>query len=690
MYKKGKIIMALLLVAALGFGSFFVLPALARAIGDGLPALSQALAAGTFDFGDGADENEGALDEVALGDGVLDEDVEDEASAAADVATAAAEAAEVVEDLAPFAPLQPAADGFATYTIVDPGNGENGVDVLTWEQVIALSVRRSDPNVYDWRMFNGDTVNIRATGGPSSNNIIYMRFDMDNDTTVATSTISGVPGITYDNISIVLRGDTVFQDLSIRTTEMYALSDQNIPGTSVQNYDMTISVIGDCSFESISTVSASGMRNNSMAAKNLTFDGTGTLKLLGYDYGLYADGREGETKEITINIPLTLEAYGSDAMAGFTITNRSDLRINGNGCLTAIAAGHMGSGIFLNNASASFNGGLDIYAKGSGVGHGLELRARTMIFDLANDAVFVGGASGSGLYISNVGFTGVGYEKTIVHNKGDGNIICRGGEINGDGLRVDYHLILLNDKSGRFIANGGGTGNGMRMNGSYTQDRTLDISGLNYDFVLMGGESVPIPSMYDNFSSGLYTRSLVKIILGSNNLLCHGGANGGAGITTYDSGLTRSEINIDTNGGEIYALGGRGDYGYGIWPVYNTLTLSGNATITAYGNYRKPGINIDNNAYIWGLSLSDSIFIKAIGGEEAIGLSLLGSGVITFVDNTTTLTITNHSNINNVNPFTATSGGVWDLTDATLTAGALGDANVTVSIAPGVTGMIRR
>ena len=146
-------------------------------------------------------------------------------------------------------------------------------------------------------------------------------------------------------------------------------------------------------------------------------------------------------------------------------------------------------------------------------------------------------------------------------------------------------------------------------------------------------------------------------------------------------------LTLDSAGGELYALGGKGPNGSGIWSSgARPLTLSGNGTIHSYGSYQQPGIRINVGAF----NLSDSIIINSIGGEGAAGFAIPNTNRITFVDNTPTLAITNNSTTAETHPFSAASVGTWDLTGATLATGAPGDANVTVSVAPGATGTIRR
>ena len=149
---------------------------------------------------------------------------------------------------------------------------------------------------------------------------------------------------------------------------------------------------------------------------------------------------------------------------------------------------------------------------------------------------------------------------------------------------------------------------------------------------------------------------------------------------------------MQSTGGEIYALGGRGPLGFGIW-LQNNLTYSGNATLNAYGSYNNAGIQCIPN-YVIRPVLEGTVTLNAIGGEGAKGMVVTyDSSSITapvFVDNDPVLNITNNSDSAELHRLTAQVGGAWDLTDATLAAGVDGDTTVIISIALGATGTIRR
>ena len=630
---------------------------------------------------------------------------------------------------------------FKTYTIVDPGNGENGKDVLTWEQIILSAV---DPvqSAYssNWLLDIGDTVIIKATTSPQR--VTRLNFgngwDRKNDDPPigVKNTIIGMPGIVYENICIRTIGDTVLQDLAIYTSfpdSALTFSGLRTGGTPESwyarnyfyyNYPAILTVIGDCSMEAGVLSDLSGLHLPEYGVKELTIDGTGMLVAKGTSTGIRFDYYDLAVDKLdkavlTINIPVVAEktGYAGNGDSGLELgvytarrNGNREFEVNGNGSLTAIIADTanagpdqnyygFGNGIRIHDADLTFSGDLKIHAKGLGIFHGLRIDVcANLVFDLTNDAVFEGGGWGSGILIAET----PQYSTVNVMNKGAGNMTFRGGAVHGHGIETRFidenTLALSNSDKGRFIVNGGGYGSGLYLSGG--ESKTLDISGLNYDLELTGGENAPtrlpepdpwgvVEGGYLNAtyrsSAGLLIRNYKYIIkLGDNNLLLKGGANGGAGIDCFNT----SSLTIESTGGQLYALGGKGPFGSGLSPS-SALGINGNATINAYGGYNNAGVHCTNSDAK--MILGSGISLNAYGGAKAPGMSCdLGNYSVTFSDNTPALSITNSSKDDEIHAFTAQSAGTWELTGATFTSGDENSTNAAISIAPGKTGILQR
>ena len=362
------------------------------------------------------------------------------------------------------------------------------------------------------------------------------------------------------------------------------------------------------------------------------------------------------------------------------ITGSSSLEVKS---VDPTASGSRGMGIeYIQGYSLTFSGDLDMRCIGSGSGHGITIVQNVtdganipisrLFFDLAKDAYFEGGETGAG-YGTPSG------NATIITNTNQGNVIFHGGMTQGDGILLQNDLSLVNSGTGRFIISGGGNGNGICM----PNGKTLDITGLNYDLVLRGGEAAPLSNSSNDrrLSSGLYLGSdRPTIILGNNNLLCYGGPNGGAGITSY------IYFTIESTGGEIYSFGGKGINGYGLWTpgtTQGTFSVRGNGTMNLYGSYNHAGAfgfaNID---------LDGAITLNVTGGARARGI--FGDPLVRFLNGNAIVAVTNNSSANEIHRFTSSTPGAWNLTDATFTSGNESSANVSVSVAPGKTGIITR
>lgn len=557
---------------------------------------------------------------------------------------------------------------FATYTIVDPGNGENGVDVLTWDQIKTGSLIYNGAYVNGFILNIGDTVIIKATESPARNTRIYFYGGWNNkkdEWTGAKSVIAGTPGVIYENVSIKAVGDIEVRDLSVSCTfgesalSFGGATDNNTSNHSwyyaqnfyYQNYHATLTVTGDCYFETTwGWSSNSAVTMPRFVVKDFTIDGTGTLRAKGqfagfsYNYGEYEPDRLG-TAVITIDIPVVFESFGyGSETAGFQISGSSgasgNIVITGSGSLDARVSedvyfnpegGYigfpyrgfsMGDGIFYRGTGIAFIGDLKINVKGEGISPGFDYYSGSsgdIIFDLIHDAVFESGdgyplvtwGSVAGLFINN-------FNTTInIINKGTGNIVFRGGANHGYGIVLTGNnagTALINTGTGRFIISGGGNGSGIYL----AYNMTLDISGLNYDLELFGGETAPArqsaPALSRVYmcSAGL---SLGEgdntVILGGNNLLARGGANGGAGV---DTGISYS-LTVESTGGQIYALGGKGAFGNGLF-LNSGLRISGNGIINAYGGYNNAGAQI-GDAGNGSLTLGSGITLNALGGAKA-------------------------------------------------------------------------
>jgi hypothetical protein len=405
---------------------------------------------------------------------------------------------------------------------------------------------------------------------------------------------------------------------------------------------------------------------------------------------------------VTINIPVTcIFTGGNGSMSGalnYSAESGGKLTINGSGSLDLIAdylegTTDNGSGIST-YGPITFSGGLRLNIKGSGMGSGIicywgsssYTHDRGILFDLSEDVYISGGDNssrndyGNGIYLSS------GPSSFTFGNTGTGDVHIRGGGENGNGIYA-YHtgFSLFSAGKGTFVVNGCGYGDGIFVES--INPAAIDLTGMNNDIVLMGGETAPTGTN-SRYSSGLYIRANTTAVkLGGNNLLCQGGANGGAGLMTQGNSGSNSVLTIESAGGEVYALGGKGAYGYGLWPNYNGLTVAGNGTLYAYGAYKQAGINVPSG---YNLTLTGDITVNAVGGEGTVGFSIPAAQRIIFTGNSPTLSITNNSAANETRNFAAQTSGAWNLTGATFAAGSAGDTNVSISIAPGQTGVIKR
>jgi len=615
---------------------------------------------------------------------------------------------------------------FTTYTIVDPGNGENGTTIRTWAQIPVL-----------WTIDIGDTVKIEATTSPTVRTTIdfsngYTRMK-DDPPVGLVNTIIGVAGITYENVAISVFGDTTVQDLSIEYAYGSSLTFKGVLWNQTSfiqawadnyyyhNYPATLTVNGDCSFVASSiTGGGHGVYVMLYSVLELIIEGSGTLTTKGVQSGIsflyddyMADKDRAQKAVLTINIPVSAELTYYTGLGGLTLGSGSGsamyrrYEVNGNGSLTTTVAdtantgptwGYYGygNGIYSRSHELTFSGDLRIYSKGFGIHHGLDLEASVeLIFDLTYDAIFEGGDYGSGFRLLGIAN---GFDTLNALNKGTGNVIFRGGI--GNGYGIWFHnggpgrtLKLSNTKKGRFMVNGGGYGSGLRLE----YNDTLDISGLNYDLELVGAENTPTrvtePDPWAYFTDGiihwlrrssaglLIDQEGCGIILGDNNLLCQGGPNGGAGIDF----IRASDFTVESTGGQLYALGGKGAYGNGFITGTGAMTFKGNGTINAYGGYNSAGVFGNNNG---SLILGSGITLNATGGANAPALHNIYS--LTFTDNTPIARLTNSGKENHIQRVAAQSSGTWNIIDAAFTIGNESSLNATISIAPGKTGVIRR
>lgn len=536
---------------------------------------------------------------------------------------------------------------FTTYTIVDPGNGENGTTVLTWDQISGnTSIRTLRINI-------GSTVNIRATTSPTARTTInfYTGYDRKKGDPLIQypCTITGVPGITYESLAIATFGDTVIQDLSFISTfgtafSIGRVSDIYSPPEAwfasnyyYRNYDATLTVIGNCTFEAAYGPSRyTGLQVPLFSVKEFTIDGPGTLTVKGgHPAMLYAYGEGNESRRekaiLTVNIPLFIE----DTSTSDTLTSAlqigepqisaswlSEYEVKGAGSITAISTGLQGSGIRYGGSKLTFNGDLRLHAKGKNInndyGFYWDHATGDLVFNLSHNAVFEGGDRGAGIAF----FPAYTESQQVLNitNKGTGSVVFRGGAIRGDGIRIWSNpctVALSNTGIGRFLVNGCGQGSGLLM----SRDHTFDISGLNYDLELIGGEAAPSRQMLSEYggyptldcSAGLALEIATNTVkLGNNNLLCQGGANGGAGMDL----IRASSLTVESTGGQIYAIGGKGSFGYGLHVAQSTMAINGGGTINAYGGYDNAGVMIGTNGN-GTITLSGGTTINALGGAKA-------------------------------------------------------------------------
>ena len=544
---------------------------------------------------------------------------------------------------------------FTTYTVVDPGNGENGTDVLTWDQIPgSLSSRTLLLTI-------GDTVNILATTSPTAMTTLDFsggQFRLKDDIPVGVvNTVTGVAGVTYENVALSVFGDLTVQDLSLSCAYAIPLTFKGVlwhQGYNqaradtyyYHNYPATLSVNGDCRFVSSAPQNYQACIYISLyTVLELTIDGTGTLYTEGrqgilFQYDDYMAGKDTAQKAIlTINIPVVAKMtyYGGSYSAALTLGNGSGsamyrkYEVNGTGSLTAITTNEKGTGangelaangIFGFTEELTFSGDLKINAKGFGMGFGLYLlRCRDLVFDLSADAVFEGGDYGSGFFWTDVHDGGTAINLV---NKNAGDVVFRGGAINGYGTWF-YSTVstfaLSNTGKGRFVFSGGGSGSGVHL----VWKTILDISGLNYDLELKGGEIVPtrqtqlapwgtnvnINGCYMSSAGLLVDQEGCGIILGDNNLLCQGGANGGAGIDLRRAGT----FLVESTGGKIYAVGGKGPFGNGLFSGSGENTINGKGTINAYGGYNNTGVHASR------INLDSGVTVNALGGAKAPDVS---------------------------------------------------------------------
>jgi len=529
---------------------------------------------------------------------------------------------------------------FTTYTIVDPGNGENGTTILTWDQIPSWNPRLT--------LNIGDTVNILATTSPTVRTTLDFTVGQnrlkDDIPVGVVNTITGVAGVTYDNITISVYGDTTVEDLSLSyaygTPLTFRGAQRQQTNYYYHNYPATLTVNGDCSFvaSALTGGMGSGIEIPLYSVLELTIDGSGSLAAIGNQSGIMflyddylAEKDVAQKAVLTINIPVfvKLKYYAGSNAAGLVLNNGSGsaghrkFEVNGTGSLTAIATNEVGTGANGELAGCgissfvqevTFSGDLEIYAKGYGMRDGLFLeRCTDLVFDLKNDAVFESGDYSSALRL----FSAPGPVNVV--NKGKGNVVFRGVDQNGVGIGFYNSSILKlsNPGGGKFIVNGGGYGSGLYM----IWRSILDISELDYDLELVGGETTPtrqpeLPPWAANPVNYFYRCSAgllidqegCGIILGNNNLLCQGGANGGSGIDFIRAGT----FSIESTGGQVYALGGKGPFGYGLRTGTGGCTLSGNGTINAYGGYENEGVYASGRIY-----LGSGVTLNAIGGAKA-------------------------------------------------------------------------